>query len=81
MVIVIFALFAVLVMLLGAFGAAIFPTRGTERGTENVSPHSPNGIPGAVDVYFIESGLTSGTYWSVAGNTLGVLSNDQFILT
>ena len=62
---VIFAVFAAVVMLVSVFGVGIFLTPRSVGSSENAFPHSPNRIPGSVQVKFIESGLTSGTSWSV----------------
>ena len=63
--IVTFAIFAALLMLLSVPGVAVLPLPGRRRSVESASPHSPNVIPGAVYVNFAETGLTSGTTWSV----------------
>ena len=63
--IVTFAIFAALLMLLSVPGVAVLPLPGRRRSVESASPHSPNVIPGAVYVNFAETGLTSGTSWSV----------------
>ena len=60
-----FAVFAVLVMVISIFGVGIFFTPDPARCAENAFPHSPDGIPGSVQIKFLESGLTSGTSWSV----------------
>ena len=63
--IVTFAIYAALLMLLSVPGVAVLPLPGRRRSVESASPHSPNVIPGAVYVNFAETGLTSGTSWSV----------------